>query len=173
MIVFRSSRFGQLGAEPRALHNLIVWESIFTLHTRHSSPRYGARDPGFGRTTLVTVEVELIVFTQLLIATDGSNLAQKAVAHGLALAKALNAKVTTVTVTEPLSPVLSREPTSGLRVTHEFEAHEKYVPRGQRKPSKRQLSLPKRLELDARRCTSRINSPQKGSSGPRQHVAVI
>ena len=41
------------------------------------------------------------MFKHILIATDGSELADKAVTHGLALAKCLNAKVTAVTVTEP------------------------------------------------------------------------
>ena len=41
------------------------------------------------------------MFKHLLIATDGSDLSQKAVEQGLALAKALGAKVTAVTVTEP------------------------------------------------------------------------
>lgn len=40
------------------------------------------------------------MFKHILIATDGSELAGKAVAQGLALAKALDAKVTAVTVTE-------------------------------------------------------------------------
>jgi nucleotide-binding universal stress UspA family protein len=43
----------------------------------------------------------------------------------LALAKALNARVTAVTVTEPWSSVLSGELTGGLGVTYSFEAHEK------------------------------------------------
>jgi nucleotide-binding universal stress UspA family protein len=41
------------------------------------------------------------MFKHILIATDGSELADKAVAQGLALAKALKAKATAVTVTEP------------------------------------------------------------------------
>ena len=41
------------------------------------------------------------MYQHLLIATDGSDLAQEAVDHGLALAKALQAKTTIVTVTEP------------------------------------------------------------------------
>lgn len=41
------------------------------------------------------------MYKHLLIATDGSELAAKAVQQGLALAKALNAQVTGVTVTEP------------------------------------------------------------------------
>jgi nucleotide-binding universal stress UspA family protein len=41
------------------------------------------------------------MYKNILIATDESELAQKAVAQGLALARALDAKVTAVTVTEP------------------------------------------------------------------------
>jgi nucleotide-binding universal stress UspA family protein len=50
------------------------------------------------------------MFKHVLIATDGSEFAQKAVTHGFALAKALDAKVTAVTVTDiyptgPYSPI--------------------------------------------------------------------
>lgn len=41
------------------------------------------------------------MYKHLLIATDGSELAQKAVGQGFALAKAANAEVTIVTVSEP------------------------------------------------------------------------
>lgn len=41
------------------------------------------------------------MYTHILIATDGSELAQKAETTGLTLAKDLKAKVTAVTVTEP------------------------------------------------------------------------
>jgi len=41
------------------------------------------------------------MYSHILIATDGSELAQKGVDHGLALARNLNAKVPVVTVTEP------------------------------------------------------------------------
>ena len=43
------------------------------------------------------------MYKNILIATDGSELANKAVKEGLALAKALNAPVKIVSVTEPLS----------------------------------------------------------------------
>jgi nucleotide-binding universal stress UspA family protein len=36
------------------------------------------------------------------LSTDGSDVARKGVKHGIALAKALNAKATVITVTEPL-----------------------------------------------------------------------
>jgi nucleotide-binding universal stress UspA family protein len=50
------------------------------------------------------------MYRHVLIATDGSELAQKAVVHGLALAKELGAKVTAITVTEPLASMVAGEP---------------------------------------------------------------
>jgi nucleotide-binding universal stress UspA family protein len=41
------------------------------------------------------------MYRNILIPTDGSELAEKAVVHGLSLAKAIGARVTAVTVTEP------------------------------------------------------------------------
>lgn len=49
------------------------------------------------------------MFKHILIATDGSELAERAVAQGLELAKVINAKVTAATVTEPWSAVLVGE----------------------------------------------------------------
>ena len=42
------------------------------------------------------------MYINILLSTDGSDVARKGVKHGIALAKALNAKVTVITVTEPL-----------------------------------------------------------------------
>ena len=42
------------------------------------------------------------MYANVLLSTDGSDVARKGVEHGIALAKALNAKVTVITVTEPL-----------------------------------------------------------------------
>jgi nucleotide-binding universal stress UspA family protein len=44
------------------------------------------------------------MYKTILISTDGSELAGKAVANGLALAKSLDAKVVAVTVSEPWPP---------------------------------------------------------------------
>jgi len=49
------------------------------------------------------------MYRHLLIATDGSELARKAVVQGLELAKELGAKVTAITVTEPLAPMVAGE----------------------------------------------------------------
>src|SRR5262245_4386351 len=50
------------------------------------------------------------MYRHILIATDGSELAQKAVDAGFALAQALKAKVTVVTATEPWSAMMAGEP---------------------------------------------------------------
>ena len=42
------------------------------------------------------------MYANILLSTDGSDVAGKGVRHGIALAKALNAKVTIITVTEAL-----------------------------------------------------------------------
>jgi nucleotide-binding universal stress UspA family protein len=49
------------------------------------------------------------MYKHLLIATDGSELAQKAVDHGLTLATMLGARVTVVTVTEPWEAFIAPE----------------------------------------------------------------
>ena len=42
------------------------------------------------------------MYTSILMSTDGSDVAKKGIEHGLALAKALKAKATVITVTEAL-----------------------------------------------------------------------
>jgi nucleotide-binding universal stress UspA family protein len=42
------------------------------------------------------------MYANILLSTDGSDVARKGVKYGIALAKALKAKVTVITVTEPL-----------------------------------------------------------------------
>jgi nucleotide-binding universal stress UspA family protein len=56
------------------------------------------------------------MYKHILIATDGSDLAQKGVDQGLALGKALAAKVTAVTVTEPLAAMLVGEAAIALPI---------------------------------------------------------
>jgi nucleotide-binding universal stress UspA family protein len=50
------------------------------------------------------------MYKHILIATDGSELAGRAVTAGLALAKVLQARVTAVTATEPWSAMVMGEP---------------------------------------------------------------
>jgi nucleotide-binding universal stress UspA family protein len=48
------------------------------------------------------------MYRHILIPTDGSELAERGVAHGLALAKSLGAKVFVIYVVEPLLAGMSR-----------------------------------------------------------------
>lgn len=48
------------------------------------------------------------MYKHILVATDGSELALKGLEHGLALAKSIDAKVTILTVSEPLRPEAAR-----------------------------------------------------------------
>lgn len=61
------------------------------------------------------------MYKNLLIASDGSELADKAVAHGLALAKALGATVTAVTVSDPWTSFASAE----VNVSFPIEEYER------------------------------------------------
>ena len=49
------------------------------------------------------------MYANILLSTDGSDVARKGVEQGIALAKALNAKVTVIAVTEPF-PFDHKEP---------------------------------------------------------------
>jgi nucleotide-binding universal stress UspA family protein len=49
------------------------------------------------------------MYKHILIATDGSELAHKAIEHGFGLAKAVGAKVTVVTISEPWTAVVPGE----------------------------------------------------------------
>jgi nucleotide-binding universal stress UspA family protein len=73
--------------------------------------------------------MESTMYKQILISTDGSEVAQKGVNHGLALAKSVGAKVTIVTVTEPF-PIYAGAAAGagwapGPMETAEYEARQK------------------------------------------------
>jgi nucleotide-binding universal stress UspA family protein len=62
------------------------------------------------------------MYKHILIATDGSDLAAKAVATGLALAKQLGAKATAVTATEPWTAMMMGEPAISFPIAEYEEA---------------------------------------------------
>jgi nucleotide-binding universal stress UspA family protein len=62
------------------------------------------------------------MFTNILISTDGSDLAAKAVEQGVLFAKEIGAKITAVTVTEP-SNLLSVSPTHLEYTPIEYQQH--------------------------------------------------
>ena len=59
------------------------------------------------------------MYRNILIPTDGSELAEKAVIHGLALAKAIGARVTAVTVTEPFPSFAAPNDTEYARADYQ------------------------------------------------------
>jgi nucleotide-binding universal stress UspA family protein len=63
------------------------------------------------------------MYANILSSTDGSDVARKGVKHGIALAKALNAKVTVITTTEPLPIDYGGGHDSGWIPTPEEVAH--------------------------------------------------
>jgi nucleotide-binding universal stress UspA family protein len=58
-----------------------------------------------------SVSKETVMYKHILIPTDGSELSMKAVEHGVLLARALKARVTSITVTS-LSTLYEIEPAS-------------------------------------------------------------
>src|SRR5262249_10255410 len=62
------------------------------------------------------------MYKHILIPTDGSELSRKAIEHGIALAKSINAKVTAVTVTAPFH-VFAIEPGMVTDTPEQYEKH--------------------------------------------------
>jgi nucleotide-binding universal stress UspA family protein len=62
------------------------------------------------------------MYRNVLIATDGSELAQKAVDHGIAMAQAINAKITVVTVSEPFH-AFAVQPRMVTDTREQYEQH--------------------------------------------------
>jgi nucleotide-binding universal stress UspA family protein len=61
---------------------------------------------------------ETHVYNHIMIATDGSGLSEQAVEHGIALAKALGARVTALTVSEPFYPSAF-----GPKILEQYQKH--------------------------------------------------
>ena len=62
------------------------------------------------------------MYKHILIPTDGSELSQKAIDHGAKLAKALNAKITMLTVSEPFH-IFALDPTVVTGTPAEYKRH--------------------------------------------------
>jgi len=65
------------------------------------------------------------MYQHILISTDGSEVAQKGLDHGLELAKAIGAKVTIVTVSESVLPYVGSDIGLSSATYVEFAAHQK------------------------------------------------
>ena len=91
------------------------------------------------------------MYRHILIPTDGSELSQRGVAHGLALAKSVGAKVTAIYVVEPL-----------LAVTGDFAS-----------VLDRAENAAREAGFSARQCKRRTCNPIKPSSPqPRTKAAI-
>ena len=62
------------------------------------------------------------MYRHILIPTDGSELAEHAVTHGLSLAKSVGAKVSVIVVEQPFD-WLSVSETTGRRISEETAKH--------------------------------------------------
>jgi nucleotide-binding universal stress UspA family protein len=71
---------------------------------------------GGGCISHVTRKRRSVVFKNILVATDGSELAGKAVAAGFDLARQLRAQVTVVTVTEPWTALVAGDAAFGFPI---------------------------------------------------------
>ena len=66
------------------------------------------------------------MYRNILIATDGSELAEKAVSHGLSLAKSVGAKVFVIVVEEPFN-WFSVSETKSRQITEELAKHAEQI----------------------------------------------
>src|SRR6476659_5394608 len=106
------------------------------------------------------------MYRHILIPTDGSELAERGVAHGLALAKSLGAKVSVIFVVEPFS-----EMTGQLRDA--VQNMPRYARKRQRARWNARQRRRRRLVFPARRLKWRTGNPIKPSSQqPRTKAAT-
>jgi len=112
---------------------------------------------------------ETIMFKNILVPTDGSDLAAKAVEQGVLFAKEIGAKITAMTVTEPfhllsVSPANSNTRRSNTRSTRRL------------RPTKCSVSFrlrPSQQVSSAIRFTSNTNSSFRRSSKPPKRESAI
>ena len=108
------------------------------------------------------------MFQHILIPTDGSELSKMAIHEGVALAKALGARVTVITVTTPFH-VFSTSPAMVTDTPAQYDKHmtalaKKYLDAGGISPP--------RLACRATCCTSNTNNPIKRLSTLRRVADV-
>lgn len=111
------------------------------------------------------------MYGHLLIATDGSELAWKAVEHGLALAKKLNARVTAITVTQPLAMMMGGQPAVPIPVDEyekAIEANAAKTPDPNREEAKKYGVSCETLHVKDHYPAEGILEAAKGR-GPRSH----
>jgi nucleotide-binding universal stress UspA family protein len=112
------------------------------------------------------------MYRHILIATDGSELAEKAVKQGIALAKNLKAPVSVVTVTEKWSAFdMARDARQGAQ--NPITRYEEMAVTAARNVLERAAQVPSRKTSPASWSMCRTNIRQRASSRPpRTKVAI-
>ena len=98
------------------------------------------------------------MYTNILIATDGSEVSDKAVGQGLSLARALGAKVTVVTVTEGFRSAISGE----MVVTHPKDEFEKNASSAANTVLARAVEVARKVGIDAQTLHVKDHYPSDG-----------
>jgi nucleotide-binding universal stress UspA family protein len=99
------------------------------------------------------------MFKHILIATDGSELAERAAAQGVGLAKVLNAKVTAVTVTEPWTAFLAGD----AAIAFPFDEYDKGAAANAARILAATSEIAKKRTWPAPPLTSKTSSPPRAS----------
>ena len=109
------------------------------------------------------------MFAHILIATDGSELSDRAAGHGLALAKVHGAKVTAVHVTEPWTAAVAGE----WAITFQAEEYEKTAAANAKSVLARVAEEAQRIGVACETFHIRISLQRKGSwRKPRRAIAI-
>lgn len=108
------------------------------------------------------------MYKHILISTDGSDVAQKGVDHGLSLAKSLGAKVTVITVTEPFPFHASTAGAGWVPLPEDISGYEE----GQKKAADKLLATVReaapKSKLPQMVCMCRMPGRRKPSSRRRR-----
>jgi nucleotide-binding universal stress UspA family protein len=108
------------------------------------------------------------MYKHILIATDGSGLAEKAVIAGLALAKGIGAKVTAVTVSEPWAAAPTRVGAAAVP----FDAYEKAAGEAASKILASVSELAKQLDAECATVHVKENPATGSCRSPRTEGAI-
>ena len=109
------------------------------------------------------------MYKHILIATDGSELATKAAAAGLLLAKKLSSTVTAVTVTEPWTAIMTPEQALGIP----NDEYEKATAATASQVLASVVELARKSDVACATVHAKASIRRRASSTPRRRPAAI
>ena len=109
------------------------------------------------------------MYKHILIATDGSELATKAAAAGLLLAKKLSSTVTAVTVTEPWTAIMTPEQALGIPI----DEYEKTTAATASRVLASVVELARKSDVACATVHAKASIRRRASSTPRRRPAAI